>query len=316
MTTLLDTRGVAPSERPDYWSTGIAEHFFPMRVESVGSTPFRARLTGCSLGSVTVRSITGAEHSVSRNHRQIAQGDPDGFLLYMLRRGSCRITQDDRSCVLAPGDVAVHDTSRSSTFESLDTLDLAVFSLPRWLLGTRAGAIARCTSIKLNQGREPLAHLGVPFLARLARTVETSPFSEDEAERLSDVLVSMLWTLTAGGDVSASPPAAASGALLDRMRRYAVGHLDDPGLGPHQIAQAHFVSIRYVHKLFAAAGCGVSSWIREQRLERAMVELRDSPSTSIASIASRWGYRDPASFSRVFRQKFGCSPSEMRRRYT
>src|SRR6476659_1620506 len=127
MTTLLDTRAVSPSDRSDYWSAGIAEHFFPMRVESVGPRPFEARLTGGRAGAVGVRSITGVSHSVSRTPRMIAQGDPDSILLYLLRRGSCRIGQDARSCVLGPGDLAIHDASRPSTFESLDDLDIAVF---------------------------------------------------------------------------------------------------------------------------------------------------------------------------------------------
>ena len=46
MTTLLDIRTVAPSDHPDYWSAGIADQFFPMHVESVGSWPLEARLTG------------------------------------------------------------------------------------------------------------------------------------------------------------------------------------------------------------------------------------------------------------------------------
>lgn len=43
---LLDTWMVAPSDRPDYWSAGIADQFFPMHVESLGSWPLEARLTG------------------------------------------------------------------------------------------------------------------------------------------------------------------------------------------------------------------------------------------------------------------------------
>ena len=43
MTTLLDTRAVPASDRADYWTAGIAEHFFPMGVESVGSRQFEAR---------------------------------------------------------------------------------------------------------------------------------------------------------------------------------------------------------------------------------------------------------------------------------
>ena len=97
------------------------------------------------------------------------------------------------------------------------------------------------------------------------------------------------------------------------MRRFAQQRLGDPELGPEQIAAAHFVSTRYVHKLFAATGSGVSAWIREQRMERARDDLRQSGDASIGSIASRWGYCDPASFSRAFRQTYGCSPRDMRR---
>ena len=77
------------------------------------------------------------------------------------------------------------------------------------------------------------------------------------------------------------------------MQRYVMDHLHDPELGPEQIAQAHFVSTRYVHKLFAASGTGVSAWIRERRFEGAVDELRRSPETTIATVATRWGYRNP-----------------------
>ncbi|PWU55504.1 hypothetical protein DLE60_28335 [Micromonospora globispora] len=312
MTTLLDTRAVAPSDRPDYWSAGIAEHFFPMGVEPVGPRAFEARLTGGRIGAIDVRSIIGTSHSVRRTPRMIAEGDPDCVLLYLLRSGSCRIEQDDRSCLLGPGDLAVHDTSRPSTFASHDGFDVAVFSFPKWLLGARGSAIARRAAIRIPHGKEYVVRLGTPFLASLARIVESSSVPEQEAEGLSDMVVAMLWTLHSGGDGVPST-ATRSEALLGRMRRYALEHLHDPSLGPEQLARAHFVSTRYVHKLFAASGCGVSAWIREQRLDRAMLDLRESSEASIASIATRWGYRDPASFSRVFRQTYGCSPRDLRR---
>jgi AraC-like DNA-binding protein len=312
MTTLLDTRTVAAPERPEYWSAGIAEHFFPMAVESVGPRPFEARLTGGRLGPVAVRSIIAAPHRVRRSPRMIAAADPDCILLYLVRSGSCRIEQDDRSCVLGPGDVASHDTSRPSTFESRDGLDVAVFSFPRSLLGVRGDGISRHTATKSSAGTPSVVRLGTPFLAALARTVESSPVPDTEAEGLSDVLVAMLGAMH-GGDDGGRGPATRSDVLLGRMRRYALEHLHDPGLGPDQIARAHFVSTRYVHKLFAASGDGVAAWVREQRLERALADLRRASDASVASIAARWGYRDPASFSRAFRQIYGCSPRDLRR---
>lgn len=312
MNTLLDTRAVSPSDRPDYWSAGIAEHFFPMRVESVGPQPFDARLTGATVGSVAVRSIAGVPHRVSRSPRMIAEADPDCILLYLMRSGSCRIEQDDRSCVLGPGDLAIQDTSLASTFESIDVMDLVVFSFPKWLLGVRRSSITRRTAVRVAHRKESATRLCAPFLAGLAHTVERGPVSEREGEGLADMLAGMLWTLY-GGDDGEPVARTRSDALLARMRQYALEHLSDPELGPEQIARVHFVSTRYVHKLFAATGVGVSAWIREQRLERALGELRQSSDQSVASIASRWGYRDPASFSRAFRQAYGTSPRDLRR---
>lgn len=313
MRTLLDTGQVAPSERSNYWSAGITEHFFPMHVDSVGSLPFAARLRGGQLGAVDIRSIIGAPHRVRRTPRLIAEGDSDSLLLYLLRRGSCRIEQDGRSCVLGPGDLATQDTSRPSTFELVDAMDMAVFSFPKRILGPGGDALARCTAMRVPHGKEPVLQLGIPFLANVARTLESGPVSKQEADCFSDMLVAMLWAFYVGKE-PASWPESRSEMLLDHMRRYALENLQNPGLGPEQIARAHFISTRYVHKLFASSGCGVSTWIREQRLERALADLRRSRDVSIAVIASRWGYRDPASFSRVFRQTYGCSPRELRRR--
>jgi AraC-like DNA-binding protein len=312
MTTLLDTRGVAPTDRLDYWAAGIAEHFFPVGLAPNGPLPFDAQLTGGRVGAVAVCSITGAPHIARRTARMVARGDPDSILLYLLRNGSCRIEQDDRSCVLGPGDLAMHDTSRPSTFEAYDGLDLAIFSFPKWLLGAQGNDITRHTATRVGHSTGCVARLGAPFLAEVAYTVEHSAITEQEAEGLCEMLVATLRALN-GGSERGPTPTMRRGALLAHMRRYALDHLHDPRLGPEQIARAHFYSARYVHKLFAEDGSGVSAWIRKQRMERALADLRRPSDDTIAAIALRWGYRDAASFSRAFRQTYGCSPSDLRR---
>ena len=114
---LLDTSVVAPRDRPEYWSAGIAKRFFPMRVDAVSAPTFDARLVGGRIGPVAVGSIQGRPHRVVRTSAQISAGDPECILLYLLVRGAVRIEQEDRSCVLRPGDLACHDTSRPSVFE-------------------------------------------------------------------------------------------------------------------------------------------------------------------------------------------------------
>lgn len=61
----------------------------------------------------------------------------------------------------------------------------------------------------------------------------------------------------------------------------------------------------------ALCGQPVFGWLREERMRQANSQVRGSQ-TSFSVISDALGYSTPANFSKAFRQRFGCSPSEMR----
>ena len=66
------------------------------------------------------------------------------------------------------------------------------------------------------------------------------------------------------------------------------------------------------HRLFEAEG-GVQAYIRERRLEAARLALGDPANGEpIYAIAERLGFSDAAHLSRLFRERFGASPSQFR----
>ncbi|GAA3777689.1 hypothetical protein GCM10022240_31250 [Microbacterium kribbense] len=308
MSMMLDTRAVAPADRSDYWSAGIAAHFFPVRVEPFDAAPFDARLSGGDVGPLFVRTISGNAHRVARTPRLVDSGDPECILLYLVRQGACRIEQDGRRCELRPGDLGAHDTSRPSVFEAPVGFDVLVFAVPKWLLGREAREVVAHTATRVGGVDTPLIRLALPLLSGIAKAADgggvTGPAGEVAGEMLLPVIRSLY------GDREGDRATSRSG-LLPRMRRYALAHLHDPQLGPEQIAEAHYVSVRYVHKLFAASG-GASAWIRRQRMDAAADELR-ATSHPVSQIAGHVGYADAASFARAFRREFGRSPREVRR---
>ena len=102
--------------------------------------------------------------------------------------------------------------------------------------------------------------------------------------------------------------------LITVVKGYITQHLADPGLGAERIAQAMFISVRQVYKLWENEPGPLGQWIVERRLEAARRELT-SPrgrNQTIAAIARRWGFADSTHFSRRFRQAYGMSPREWR----
>ncbi|AGF60772.1 AraC-family transcriptional regulator [Streptomyces hygroscopicus subsp. jinggangensis TL01] len=103
--------------------------------------------------------------------------------------------------------------------------------------------------------------------------------------------------------------------LYARVTSFIEKHLGDPALTVDQVAAAHHISTRSLHRLFQAHGVSVRASIREQRLERCRRELSDPAQrhVPIRAIAARWGYPRPADFTRAFRAAYGAAPADYRR---
>jgi AraC-like DNA-binding protein len=103
-----------------------------------------------------------------------------------------------------------------------------------------------------------------------------------------------------------------NGHLL-RCEHFIRTHLDDMKLTPQTIADGCGISLRYLHQIFEGEGLTVCAYIRNQRLAICDTLLRDpNCRKSISEIAYQWGFADQAQFSRNYRGRFGCTPSEAR----
>ncbi len=103
-------------------------------------------------------------------------------------------------------------------------------------------------------------------------------------------------------------------ALARAAKRLAEQRIGDPDLSPKALAQTLGVSLRTLQRAFAADGESVAHWIRDWRLHNARQALIQSPRPpSITEVAARWQFADSSHFVRVFRRRYGCSPTEYMR---
>ncbi len=90
-------------------------------------------------------------------------------------------------------------------------------------------------------------------------------------------------------------------------------HLEDPELDAALLAsELHLSESQLYRKLKALSGKSTSVFIRGIRLSVAK-KLLEASDLNISEIAYQCGFNDPAWFSRAFKEKFGVSPSDVRK---
>lgn len=91
--------------------------------------------------------------------------------------------------------------------------------------------------------------------------------------------------------------------------------LADPELSAHQVARAAGISARYVQHLCTRHGKTFAGLVRVRRLERAQARLSDHPdgSVNITTLAMDCGFPSATVFARLFRQRYGMTPSAWQR---
>jgi AraC-like DNA-binding protein/quercetin dioxygenase-like cupin family protein len=103
--------------------------------------------------------------------------------------------------------------------------------------------------------------------------------------------------------------------LLALIRNHIDSHYANPNLDPVSVAHAFEISLRHLHRLFAACDTTFTEYLIEQRLQQAQRMLSDSRyrQQTILGIAFDCGFHDINHFGRRFRARFGFTPGEFRR---
>ena len=131
--------------------------------------------------------------------------------------------------------------------------------------------------------------------------------------RRSAVEAAERWRPDLDGSVSVRDPSDPDRELvLDYVR----SHLRDPDLCHASVAAAHHMSPRSLNRLFEGEVRSVTETIRSLRLDAIRAELLDPRwrRNPVIVVASRWGFREQAHFTRAFKAEFGNTPAAMRRR--
>nr|WP_083976019.1 helix-turn-helix domain-containing protein [Herbidospora sakaeratensis] len=311
MLYIAHTAGVPVEERQDFWQDVVSSAFVPL--EAVfPKDRFDGKLRSTSLGPIDVIDVGATAHQARRTPRLVSAAPSDTLKLGLFVRGRGRLEQGGRQAVVETGEMAVYDTDRPYWLDFDVPTRMVVLLFPRAMLGLPPDRVDEVTgrSIPSTGG---IGALVAPFLLRLAGHLDDVEVRD--GARLAGNVVDLVATMLADRlDLPPADPDAARRAMLLRITSYIEAHLGDPGLDPARIAAAHYISTRYLHKLFSAESTTVAAWIRTRRLDRCVRDLRDplQAARPVSAIGAQWGFPDASHFSRLFKAAYGLSPRDYR----
>jgi AraC-like DNA-binding protein len=319
MSTLIRTDHLPATERFEFWRDVAYRTWVPMEARSERQTDFWARMHSSALGAIQANLMLTRAFSVRRTPALIKQSDPELLKIILPVRAAvpARIAQDGRQTSLGPADFALYDTKRPYEAGAQDHTGIAevlTLMFPRSMLPLPDTQIGQLTAVRM-RASEGVGALASRFLVQLAAGLDH--YRPADAARLATTALDVLAARLAhelDGDHWLAPDTHQR-ALMTRIHAFIQQHLGDPELSPGVVADAHHISLRYLHKLFQEQGETVAGWIRQRRMERCRRDLADPALASrpVAAIAARWGFVDPGHFSRAFKAAHGLTPREYRR---
>lgn len=310
----LSTSALPPTERQAAWERALSS--LSLSVAGPCDDPQFAGSASCA------RTRHGSEyvHLSCSAARQIAFAESDaGTLVCALvieGWGEARQHDGARDAVVA-GDLVVGPIRADAGFGFASAFRLLMIRMPRPLIEARtlAPLADRLDVIRQDGAFASIFHAMVEALAQRVHQLDTDQIHSLECA-ISELLATSI--LSAGGASARGGSEGRKATMLQRVLQGIERRLMEPALSLATVAHDNGLSVRSLQKLFSASDQTFSGYLRARRLERCRRDLSSdyARQLSISEICYRWGFTDPAYFSRAFRSEFGLPPREFRRSRT
>lgn len=230
-----------------------------------------------------------------------------GVVLGYLVDGELTVAQGEHSLALSSGQFVFYTGAQRYRIIAPGAHSYLVVRIPTASIALRHSSFTDVIATDLSG--VPSAGVLRGILAALAHPGMEPSIAA--SAHLGDAVVAAAHAVIADARI---PGSATAMSLFNSLVIWIEEHLTDPEVSAEALAAAHFLSPRYVRRVFAANGTTVSAIVRQRRLERIRDEL-GSPELArvpIRTIAERWAMPDAATFSRAFTRQFGVSPRRYR----
>ncbi|BEA49951.1 TPA: transcriptional regulator FeaR [Escherichia coli] len=258
---------------------------------------------GLKLSTVTTSGV-----NLSRTWQEVKGSDDAWFYTVFQLSGQAIMEQDERQVQIGAGDITLLDASRPCSLYWQESSKQISLLLPRTLLEQYFPHQKPVCAERLDADL-PMVQLSHRLLQE---SMNNPALSETESEAALQAMVCLLRPVLHQRE-SVQP-------RRERQFQKVVTLIDDnireEILRPEWIAGETGMSVRSLYRMFADKGLVVAQYIRNRRLDFCADAIRHAADDEkLAGIGFHWGFSDQSHFSTVFKQRFGMTPGEYRRKF-
>jgi AraC-like DNA-binding protein len=262
-----------------------------------------------SAGGLDFVQVANNLETIQRDEHDIRTDYGEHLFLLLQIEGKCGIEQLGRQTTVAPGDCALVDSSRPSTFNIGGRFSNTVsVHLPRQIFFS--GAYTHVEVARRVETDDPMSSILRGLVAKLMKAGSV----EGRSAELRELLFNATRYAFSFGNEELAIRSDCASHRIEVVQILIDRHLTEDYLSLDWLALRLGVSARTLQNDFTALGTTVNSLIRTRRLYYArdqLCSISRSSSTTIAEIAYNSGFNDISYFNRCFRKTFGCSPKSV-----
>ena len=304
MHSIFSTADVPQAEAFDYWMDVACANVIRHDSRPVDRNTFSAKL---AVGALADLSLFGWTLAPVLTH---SGGGSDDLLLL---QPSSRIDVEfaDRTMEINRSNLYLIDHTQPFACRTRELVEQTALRIPRDALARRI----RITRDVVNspvplQGDAALLSAFVRGLVRIGPSTLSPTAAAVVREQMIDLTAVVL------GDCTSTMPRLGAAARFGtlKLRVFIESQLTNPDADAQSIAAGAGVSERHANRLLALEGTSIRRLLIERRLNKCheTIENPQHMHRIISDIAFFYGFRNLGHFTRVFKGRFGLSPSEHR----
>ena len=306
----LSTHDVSPRDRLAYLHDFVARHVAGLRFRPEDADSFVFDLAAYFLDGRTTVGTACYSAVLGERPKDLLAVDGRQDYLMTIHTSDYEVAMEGKSpFVIKAGDITLVNEGSAMAFALPATL-LKVVSLEEARLAALAPRVRMHALHHI-----PASAAGASLLSGYTDLLRAAA-PDGEAGR--SLATSHLYDLAAlaiqGGSTDAAEQVRPSlgAARLELVKAEILRQLTDPELSVAAIARRQGITPRYIQRLFEQEGLTFSEFLRDARLDLARKSLDMAKAATVSAIAFDAGFNDLSHFNRVFRRRFGATPSEIK----